>query len=119
MLTLLMFIIDINARSFYFDTNWGDEDSNDWDTTDAWETSNTLTKPELLDFGRRSAAKPQQANFVMDAFRKFFAVIPRPPIVRPGIYGQERARDENNQTTRPWTARVPIEYLGHWPYNFL
>lgn len=114
--TLFIFVVQIKARSLYLDSSWGDSDT--YGSGENWETSNTLARPELLDFNRRIAAKTTQANWFMDIFRELYSYIPK-PIIRPGIYGRERATNEYNQTTRPFTARVPIEYLGHWPYDFL
>lgn len=123
-LTLITFTVHIKAKSFYSNSNWSDEEStaNDWDGANNWEISNTLAKPDLLDFdSRTSAVKPRQVrwDWLTDMYRKLYVYLPKIPIRGPGIMGQEYARDEYNQTTRPWTARVPIEYLGQWPYDFL
>lgn len=120
---LFAFIVHIKARSFYSDSNWSDEESteNDWNGADNWEISNALAKPELLAFDSEiNEAKPRYArwDWLKDWYRKLYVYLPKPPITGPGIMGHELARDENNQTTRPWTARVPIEFLGQWPYDF-
>lgn len=114
MLTLLSFTVHIKAKSFYLNSNWRDVEKNGLNN---WKISNTLIKPDLFDFNPRTTiAKP--ISWLKDMYRELYVYLPKHPITGPGIMEREYATDENNQTTRPWTARVPLEYLGNWPFDF-
>lgn len=120
LLALIIFIVRINARSYHFDTNWGDSEI-DEDTHD-WKISNTLAKPNLLDLNSRTAAKPKIAShWVIETIMEFIGLVPKhglliiPSEVPKGPV--EIPRDEHNRPVKPWTARVPSKYLGRFPYN--
>lgn len=121
-LAFTILIVQINARSYHLDTNWGDSDTYDWEDTNNIEISNTLAKPNFLDLNSQSAAKSQQANWMVEILKEFLGFIPKGILIVPDRVPQgpvEQPRDEHNRKVRPWTARVPVKYLGKFPYNFL
>lgn len=114
-----IFINHINARSYYIKAD--SEDSNT-DNVNNWEISNTLEKPKLI--VKRSAAKQQLIfTWLIEAIKEFIEGIPRngllvvpSDVIKDPV---EIPRDEYNRTVRPWTARVPLKYLGRFPYDYI